>query len=114
MKFKIRIIFTVILATQLLISCKDMSRFRFERYVCGDNRSKINEIIVRSARLRASVKINMNYKELTGIIQESSEEWLKIYAENLNIEVNRKTGLIKVNSKLKSVFTHCQKSVFTF
>ena len=111
---KIKLLFAAILATQVLTSCKDMSRFRFERYICGDNRSKINEIIIRSARLRAKVQINMNSVELIGKIEESSEEWLTISAENLKIEVNRKTGLIKVNSKLNSVFTYCEKSVFTF
>mgnify|MGYP003327971369 CR=1 FL=1 len=77
-----------------------MSRFRFERYVCGDNRSKINEIIVRSARLRAAVKITRNYEELTGIIQESSEEWLEISADNLNIEVNKIAKTIASKSPL--------------
>ena len=91
-----------------------MSRFRFERYVCGYNRSNINEIIVRSARLRAKVQINSESEELIGVIDESSEELLSISTDNLKIDVNRKTGLIKVNSKLNTVFTHCEKSVFTF
>ena len=91
-----------------------MSRFRFERYICGNNRSGIQEIIVRSARLKAKVQINKDDQEIIGSIKESSEEWLKIVAENLELDVNRETGLIKAKSNLNSVFTHCQKSVFTF
>ena len=91
-----------------------MSRFRFERYICESNRSGIQEIIVRSARLKAKVQINKDNQEITGIIKESSEEWLKVIAGNLALDINRETGLIKAKKNLNSVFTHCQKSVFTF
>ncbi len=91
-----------------------MTRFRYERYICGDNRSGIQEIIVRSAKLKAKVQINKNNNEIIGIIEESSEEWLKVVTENLLLDINRNTGLIKSKSNLNSVFTHCQKSVFTF
>lgn len=114
MKPTIKSFFVLIIASQLITSCKDMSRFRFERYVCGSNRSDIQEIIVRSARLKAKVQIITGSEEITGIIEESSEEWLKISANELAVNVNRKTGLIKANSKSISVFTHCEKSVFTF
>ena len=107
-------LFTIIISSQLILSCKDMSRFRFERYICGDNRSGIQEIIVRSARLKAKVQINKDNNEITGIIEDSSEEWLKVVAENLLLDINRNTGLIKSKNNLNSVFTHCQKSVFTF
>ena len=96
------------------MSCKDMSRFRFERYICGPNRADLSEIIVRSARLKAKVQIQKGADEITGIIEESSEEWLKIQANNLVIDINRETGLIKIKTNLNSVFTHCEKSVFTF
>ena len=110
----VRLVILIVVLSQLIMSCKDMSRFRFERYICGTNRADLAEIIVRSARLKAKVQIQKGADEITGIIEESSEEWLKIKANNLVIDINRETGLIKIKTNLNSVFTHCEKSVFTF
>ena len=90
-----------------------MSRFRFERYICGTNRADLAEIIVRSARLKAKVQIQKGADEITGIIEESSEEWLKIKANNLVIDINRETGLIKIKTNFSDYINSCSLSKYS-
>ena len=103
---------TLSLATLVLSGC-NLERFRHEKYACNHPRLDVFDIIVRHAKKGSEVKITGSKADRTGIITSATDRTLLIQADDLSLQVNRKTGQVTAQKRNKYYSLNCTQTVFT-
>ena len=95
-----------------LSSC-NLERFRHEKYACNHPRLDIYDIIVRHAKTGSEVKITGAASDRTAVITSASDRLLIVEADDLALQINRKSGQVTAQKRNKYYSLNCTQSVFT-
>ena len=103
----------LILPTLIISGCDQFSRFNYENYNCGNNSTRINEIILGKVKKGSSVKLkyNQSYDASVEINKVLGKEVL-ITFKNKNVRINRDTASLIVKENNKVTIIECKLSKF--
>ena len=94
--------------TPLLSGCDQFSRFNHEKYECGNNSSRINEILINKVKKGSTVNVTFNgvmeQSEINKI--EKSEVYFNL--KNKTIKINREDGRLTVKEDNKVIILECK------
>ena len=94
--------------TPLLSGCDQFSRFNHEKYDCGNNSSRINEILINKVNKGSTVNVTFNgvmeQSEINKI--EKSEVYFNL--KNKTIKINREDGRLTVKEDNKVIILECK------
>ena len=95
-----------------LIACDQFSRFRQEKYECGNNLSGLEEVIINKAKVGNEIKLNFNNISAKTNIKDISSKRIFFSYENKLITINREDGSTTVKEGNKIIVIKCKKLVF--
>lgn len=96
----------------VLAGCYDLTRFKQERYECGQNPNGLVEIDFRDFKEGADTTVTFIDDTLTMKIIESSDDRFVLADETLVVRVDRKTGTIRLTRGSRYRNIKCVKSEF--
>ena len=106
---------TMLLALILILSCEDMfTRFKYETYECGKNPVKLKKIFIKNYNIGDLVDVEFKDDAYKMEIIENSDQFmfLKRIDPTIEIEIEKKTSLIKINLKNHISNLTCSNYVF--
>ena len=106
---------TILLALTFILSCEDMfTRFKYETYECGKNPVKLKKIFIKNYNIGDLVDVEFKDDAYKMEIIENSDQFmfLKRIDPTIEIEIEKKTSLIKINKKNHISNLTCRNYVF--
>ena len=106
---------TILLALTFILSCEDMfTRFKYETYECGKNPVKLKKIFIKNYNIGDLVDVEFKDDAYKMEIIENSDQFmfLKRIDPRIEIEIEKKTSLIKINLKNHISNLTCSNYVF--
>ena len=106
---------TILLASIFILSCEDMfTRFKYETYECGKNPVKLKKIFIKNYNIGDLVDVEFKDDAYKMEIIENSDQFmfLKRIDPTIEIEIEKKTSLIKINLKNHISNLTCSNYVF--
>ncbi len=104
-------------AAQLLLAiclCSCLpERFRHEKYDCSDSLRTISTIIINKAKPGNYAKIISPSRETEANITQIDEQTAWLTYQNMQMKINRKTGVMTMILGTKYRRVNCKKTVFT-
>ena len=102
----------ILCALCFISSCEDFTRFSQEKYQCGDNSTKISEVVLEKLNVGSKVKILFENQNIQSDIKSVDDEKIKFYIfdSKVLIDRNKNEMLVKVGDQITSI--NCKKSVF--
>ena len=95
-----------------LAGCDEMTRFKQERYECGNNPNGLVEIDFRDFKKGANVTVTFTDGSMTMPIIESSDERFTLVGQGLILRVDRESGAIRLTRGTRYLNVKCKKSKF--
>ena len=106
---------TILFALIFISSCEDMfTRFKYETYECGKNPVKLKKIFIKNYNIGDLVDVEFKDDAYKMEIIENSDQFmfLKRIDPTIEIEIEKKTSLIKINKKNHISNLTCRNYVF--
>ena len=105
----------ILLALIFILSCEDMfTRFKYETYECGKNPVKLKKIFIKNYNIGDLVDVEFKDDAYKMEIIENSDQFmiLKRIDPTIEIEIEKKNSLIKINLKNHISNLTCSNYVF--
>ena len=99
-------------ASCILSGCYDLTRFKQERYECGQNPNGLVEIDFRDFKAGSEATVTFTDETLTMKIIESSDDRFTLADDSLIVRVDRDTGTIRLTRGSRYRNVKCTKSEF--
>ena len=101
-----------LLLTTYLCSCLP-ERFRHEKYDCSASLAGINTIILNKAKPGDHAKITVAGSEIMANITQITDQTAWVTYKNIQMKINRKTGVIIVVEGTRYQKIICKQTIFT-
>ena len=88
-------------------------RFRHEKYVCKSVSFDLESVIVNDTNVGGEVKIIGYGDDRTAIIKAISDDYIKIEANRMKLELDRNDGTVKISRGTRYAYLACERSIFT-
>ena len=98
----------VLVLTPLLSGCDQFSRFNYEKYDCGSNSTRINEILINKVKKGSTVNVTLNGVMEQTEINEIENSEVYFYLKNKTIKINREDGKLTVKEDSKVFILECK------
>lgn len=102
----------VLTGTLILAGCYDLTRFKQERYECGQNANGLVEIDLRDFDKGSEATVTFTDETRTMKIVESTDDRFTLTDESLIIRVDRDTGTVRLTRGSRYRNVKCTKSEF--
>ena len=96
----------------LFAGCDELTRFRQERYECGNNPNGLVEIDFREFKKGAEAAVTFTDETIIMPIIESSDERFTLASQGLIVRVDRGSGTIRLTRGTSYRNVKCEKSKF--
>ena len=106
---------TILFALIFISSCEDMfTRFKYETYECGKNPVKLKKIFIKNYNIGDLVDVEFKDDAFKMEIIENSDQFmiLKRIDPKIEIDIDKKSSLIKINFKNHISNFTCSNYVF--
>ena len=95
-----------------IVACDQFSRFRQEKYECGNNSSGIQEVIINKEKVGSEIKLNFENVSTKTNIKDISSKTISFMYKNKFITIDRDDGSTTVKEGNKIIILKCKKLVF--
>ncbi len=102
----------LVLAAYFLAGCDELTRFKQERYECGNNPNGLVEIDFRELKKGSEAAVTFTDETITMLIIESSDERFTLASQGLIVRVDRGSGIIRLTRGTSYRNVQCKKSKF--
>ena len=98
----------VLVLTPLLSGCDQFSRFNYEKYDCGSNSTRINEILINKVKKGSTVNVTLNGVMEQPKINKVEKNEVYFNLKNKIIKINREDGELTVKEDNKVIILECK------
>lgn len=105
----------IFFAFVFILSCEDMfTRFKYETYECGKNPVKLKKIFIKNYKIGELVDVEFKNEAFKMEIIQNSDQFmiLKRIDPKIEIDIDKKSSLIKINLKNHISNFTCSNYVF--
>ena len=92
----------------LLSGCDQFSRFNHDKYDCGNNSTRINEILINKVKKGSTVNATLNGVMEQSKINKVEKNEVYFNLKNKIIKINREDGKLTVKEDNKVIILECK------
>ena len=92
----------------LLSGCDQFSRFNHEKYECGNNSTRIIEILINKVKKGSTVNVTLNGVMEQSKINKVEKNEVYFNLKNKIIKINREDGKLTVKEDNKVIILECK------
>ena len=107
-KSKTSLALWALVLTPLLSGCDQFSRFNHEKYDCGNNSTRINEILINKVKKGSNVNVTLNGEMEQFKINKVEKNEVYFNLKNKIIKINREDGKLTVKEDNKVIILECK------
>ena len=107
-KSKAALVLFVLFLMPLLSGCDQFSRFNHEKYDCGSNSTRINEILINKVKKGSTVNVTLNGVMEQTKINKIDNSRVYFNLKNKTIKINREDGQLTVKEDNKVIILECK------
>ena len=107
-KSKVSLALLALVLTPLLSGCDQFSRFNHEKYDCGNNSTRINEILINKVKKGSNVNVTLNGVMEQFKINKVEKNEVYFNLKNKIIKINREDGKLTVKEDNKVIILECK------
>ena len=105
---KAALVLFVLFLMSLLSGCDQFSRFNHEKYDCGSNSTRINEILINKVKKGSTVNVTLNGVMEQTKINKIEKSGVYFNLKNKTIKINREDGQLTVKEDNKVTILECK------